>query len=189
VSSRSLGIEEGAVFDLSGDPQPVAWGESELAALETALDGAALLGAELEPRFRVLAVTLEPTEDADPWGPRPDRRVQLLCHPVSTILATLKRTSGDGKTELLTFAEEQLLDVVAAIEEPKVRAPLFGQPAPRPGEWGPRYSLEGRSGAPDGMTRTLRFTASDHALRFALFARFDEVEVRDSQGNPLPMVS
>lgn len=158
--------------------------------LESAVDGARLWGMELEPRWRVLAVTFEPTAAAyqAAWGAPAsddDRRVQVLCHPVSTILASLRRTGPDA-AELLAFEEAQLVDVVAALDGPTVRGPLFGQPEPRPGSWGPRFSLEGRSSAPDGTSRTVVVAVDGpDGLHLDVFARFDVVECRDAAGQPL----
>lgn len=168
-----------------------AWlSDAEVGSLEPVLDGAALLGAELEPRYRVLALTVEPQAARYPWQPRPrDVRLQVLVSPVSTMLACLRRTGADGRRELLTFADEQLLDVVAALDGPTLSLPLFGRPEPRPGEWAPRFSLEGRSSAPDGTSRTLRLEVEHEDLMFGLFARFDQVELRDPTGSPLRLAS
>jgi hypothetical protein len=168
---------------ISGSPDDRG---DELRSLEGALAGARLLGAELEPRYRVLAVTLEVAAGPDGWELGDDLRVQLLCHPVSTILASLRRESGTAR-ELLAFDEAQLVDVVAALDDPVVQPPLFGRSEPRPGEWGPRFCLEGRSTAPDGVTRTLTLEVAASDLSFQLFARFDLLELKDSAGRSLPV--
>jgi hypothetical protein len=154
--------------------------------LEAALERSRLLGAELDPRYRVLAVTLEVPAEPAGWELGDDLRVQLLCHPVSTILASLRRDTG-GTKELLAFDEAQLVDVVAALDAPVVQPPLFGRAEPRPGEWGPRFSFEGRSTAPDGVTQTLTLQAVAGDLSFNLFARFDELELKDATGQTLPL--
>lgn len=155
----------------------------KLAALERVLDGAVLWGLELEPRFRVLAATVEPRPDRYPWGALDDRRIQLLCFPVSTILASLRQ---QGEPELLSFTEEQLVDVVAALGGAPLQTPLFSRPEPRPGEWGPRFSLEGRSTAPDGRRSTITVSAREDGLSLDLFARFDDLELRGPAGDQLP---
>lgn len=157
--------------------------------VEYLLDGACLLGAELDPRYRVLAVTVEPRAGRYPGDtPREavgdDRRVQVLCHPVATILVSLRRRVSDG-TELLAFEHEQLPDVVSTVGGARLRSPLLGQPEPAPGSWGPQFSLEGRSIAPDGIAQTLTILVSAHDLHFALFARFDTLELRDPSGAQL----
>jgi hypothetical protein len=184
VSLHELrGREVSGVF--AGPGGPGVGGTESLDALETVLDGAALLGLELEPRFRVLAATLEPLPERHPEATASDRRVQLLCHPVSTILASLRRTA-DAEDVVLTFDEHQLVDVVAALNGPAVTAPLFGRAEPRPGEWGP-FSLEGRSTAPDGVGHTVTFAVSDRELNLKVFARFDAAELRDPHGQPIDL--
>lgn len=153
-------------------------------SLEPVLDGARLWGAELDTRYRVLALTVEPAPGRYPWGETTDRRVQLLCHPVSTILASLVQTIPDGRA-LLEFSDEQLVDVVAALDGPTIGGPLFGAGEPRPGEWGPRFSLQGRSTAGDGTRLTVRVVIAHDDLELSLFARFDHLEVRDAVGSPL----
>ena len=155
------------------------------AAFEPLADGAAVLGLELDPRYRVLAATLELDPDRDPWGDRDDHRVQLLCSPVSTILASLRRIDTDGTVHLLTFTEEQLIDVVAALDAPVITGPVFGQPEPRPGEWGPRFSMEGRSSAPDGTRMSLRLRLVHDDLHLEVFARFDELVLKAPDGADL----
>lgn len=174
---------------LPGDD--TAWlTDTEVGSLDAVLDGAALFGAELEPRYRVLALTVEPVADRDPRQPRPrDRRLQVLASPVSTLLVALRRTGEDGARELLTFADEQLVDVVAAMDGATLTAPVVGRPEPKPGEWAPRFSLEGRSTAPDGTARTLRVEVEHDDLWLGLFARFDQVEVRDGSGVALRLPS
>lgn len=166
--------------------------------LEPVLDGAGLLGLELDTRYRVLAVTLEPARERYPWGAPGggvvvvDRRVQLLLSPISTILGSLRRVgAGEGstRTEVYTFTDEQLVDVASAFDGAPVGGPLFGRPEPRPGSWGPEWSLQGRSSAGDGTTDTITISVrhADGAgeLALDLFARFDELRVRDPQGTDL----
>lgn len=153
--------------------------------LEAVLAGAALWGMELDPRFRVLAVTLEPApERAAPWLQTDDRRIQLLGFPVSTILGSLRRAGPEGN-ELLAFAEEQLVDVAASFGGSPVAGPLFGRPEPRPGEWGPHFSLQGRSSAPDGTRQTLTVSVQEADLALDLFARFDDLQLKGPDGTDL----
>lgn len=163
-------------------------GPIDLRALEEVIDGAALWGLELDPRFRVLAATLEPSPQRYPWGETDDRRVQMLCFPVSTILGSFRRNLPT-ETELLSFTEAQLVDVVAAFDGARVAAPMFGRPEPRPGLWGPRFSLEGRSSAPDGTSKTLTIALAHQDLTLHLFARFDEVELKTADGTALALAA
>jgi hypothetical protein len=161
--------------------------------LEAVLDGAGLLGLELDTRYRVLAVTLEPSRERYPWGSGSDsvvvvdRRVQLLCSPVSVVLGSLRRHRELGRrTEVYTFSEDQLVEVSGAFDGAAVSGPLFGRPEPRPGSWAPRWSLEGRSTAGDGIAHTLTVSVrrpdDDGRLELDLFVRFDELRVRDARG-------
>lgn len=168
--------------DLPRGDEPLA--PVDPARLEAACGGAQLWGLELDPRYRVLAATLEPTPGASPWELVADRRVQLLCAPVSTILASLRRRGPDGG-EVATFELEQLLDISASFGGRPLEPPVFGRPEPRPGEWGPVFSLQGRSSAPDGRGMTATFAVSDEQARLDVFARFDTVEVRDAAGQRL----
>jgi hypothetical protein len=152
-----------------------------LERLERVLEGAALWGLELEPRYRVLAATFEPTEERYPWGPVDDRRLQVLLFPVSTILASL-RQRAEGRVVVRRFTDDHLLDVVAAFEGAPAAPPLFGRPEPRPGQWAPQWSLEGRSTAPDGNRRTVTLRLRRDDLELDLFARFDDLEVKDATG-------
>lgn len=161
-------------------------GDGRLEVLDDALDGAALWGMELDPRFRVLATTFEPTPDRSAWGPTSDPRIQVLCFPVSTILASLRRVGGDT-IEVLAFEESQLVDVVAAMDGAPVKAPIFDRPEPRPGSWGPRFSMEGRSTAGDGVRHTLLVRTRAEDLELDVFARFDDVELKDAAGADLPL--
>jgi hypothetical protein len=165
--------------DLAGQPSAV-----DLAALERVLEGAAFWGAELDTRYRVLAVTVEPTAQRYPWGDAADRRIQVLCHPVSTILASLRRSGPDGRA-LLEFTEPQLVDVAAALGGAPLQGRVFGRPEPRPGEWGPQFSLQGRSTAGDGTAATLTLQLAQDDLTLDLFARFDVADLKDATGREL----
>jgi hypothetical protein len=154
-----------------------------LHVLEDVLSGARCWGIELDPRYRVLAVTVEPDPLRAPGTPGEH---QLLCFPVSTFLVALTRPApADAPEEtprvaLLTFDLEQLTAVSERLGGATIVGPVLGLPEPRPGTWGPRYSLEGRSSAPDGTRNTLTLDlAGDGGARLRLFARFDDAELRD----------
>lgn len=156
----------------------------DISDLEHVLDQARLWGAELDPRFRVLATTVELAAGSSPWELGADRRIQLLCFPVSTILASLRRTSVDPP-EQVTFTVEQLVDVTAGFGGAVLEPPVFGRPQPAPGEWGPASSLQGSSSAPDGRSNTITLAVADAEARLDVFARFDTFELRDAQGEDL----
>ena len=172
------------VMPLPGRPR-----SGQISQLESVLLDAAVLGADREPTSRVLALTVEPTRERYAWGAESDRRIEVLAAPVSTFLVALRRVADDAGRQPLAFEQERLVDVVAALDGPTMSGPVFGRPEPRPGEWGPRFSLEGRSSAPDGTSRTLRVELAADELSFGLFARFDQVELRDAAGQPLAVPS
>jgi hypothetical protein len=149
-------------------------------AIEAALDGARCWGMELDPRYRVLAVTIEPAPLRAIGTPGPR---QLLCFPVSVLLVSVTREveqDGSARTELVTFDIEQLAAVSQRLAGSAVVEAAFGLPEPRPGAWGPRHSLEGRTSASDGTGSTLTLELlDDDGARLRLFARFDDVELRD----------
>lgn len=158
-----------------------------LAALEQALDGAALWGLELDPRFRVLAATFEPTPDRHPLGAVEDPRLQALFFPVGEVKASLRRHLREGGVRVDTFTTDQLVDVVDSFGGASVTAPLFDQPDPS-GEWPPELSLHGRSVAPDGYRRSLTLRLEgEGGRRFGFHATFDSVRVNDADGNEIPL--
>lgn len=157
--------------------------DDRLAAVEHLLDDAALLGAEVDVRYRVLGLTVEPRSGRHPDGAAPggDGRLQVLLHPASTFVASLRVEEGSQR-RIEAFAVEQLPDVVHALEGPTIHGPVFGRPRPAAGEWGPEASLEGTSSAPDGTFRRVRIEVEQGSRRFGLFATFDDVEVRRPDG-------
>lgn len=170
--------------DRPGERSRIPTSLEELAAQ---LERAALLGLELDTRYRVLAATLEPSSERELGD---DGRLQLLLSPVSTVLASLRRIPhGGGAVEVLTFTEDQLVDVTSVLGEPTLEVPLFGGPEPAPGTWAPAWSLEGRSTVGDGTARTctvsVRREDPDAVVAFDLFVRFDEVLVKDVVGTDL----
>lgn len=149
--------------------------------LERLLDGAILLGAEVDLRYRVLGVTVEPPRGTHPRGEVRDPRLQVLCHPVSTVLGVLQR-EVDGAAHLETFEAEQLPDVTAAFAGAPLQGPVLGRREPQPGEWGPQFSIQGRSTAPTGRSRTVTLEVASFDASLRLFVRCDDVEVRDPAG-------
>lgn len=153
---------------------------SELAALAEIVTGARCWGIELDPRYRVLAVTVEP----DPLRtPGTAGEHQLLCSPVSVLLVSVTRPlleDDQQRTALVTFDLEQLTTVSERFGGASIDVTPFGLPEPRPGTWGPQYSLEGRTSAADGTRSTLTLDlATEDGARLRLFSRFDDVELRD----------
>jgi hypothetical protein len=154
---------------------------ADLNALGEVISGARCWGIELDARYRVLAVTVEP----DPLRvPGSAGEHQLLCFPTSVLLVAVTRPvveDGGLRTALMTFELDQLTAVSERFAGASIDVDPFGRPEPRPGTWGPRYSLEGRSSAADGTRSTLTLDLStEDGSRLRLFARFDDVELRDA---------
>ncbi|MFT5223709.1 MAG: hypothetical protein ACI867_002033 [Glaciecola sp.] len=157
---------------------------SVLAALQRLLDGSLWLGAELDLTYRVLSLTIEVPEGSDTLiSGQGDRRCQILLSPSSQVAACLRVAGDPARVE--TFEVEQLADVVAAMGHPALSGQMIG--AAEPTDW-PAISVEGRSKALDGVTHRilLETTAGDRSL--SLFARFDDVEVRDPSGEPVAII-
>ena len=154
---------------------------ADLRAIGDVISGARCWGIELDPRYRVLAVTVEP----DPLrAPGTAGEHQLLCFPASVLLVAVTRpveADGGTRTALMTFELDQLTAVSERFAGATIDGDPFGKPEPRPGTWGPRYSLEGRTSAADGTRATLTLDlATEDGSRLRLFARFDDVELRDA---------
>jgi hypothetical protein len=150
-------------------------------ALSDVVGGARCWGIELDARYRVLAVTVEP----DPFrSPLVMGEHQLLCFPVSVLLVTVTRpvvAEGVERTAVMTFEIDQLTEVSERFGGAVIPAAPFGRPEPRPATWGPVHSLQGRSSAPDGTRNTLTLDLStEDGARLRLFARFDDAELRDA---------
>lgn len=134
-------------------------------------------GAEIDIKFRVLAVTVEPSAEAHPEPSAPDRRLQVLFHPVSAVAASLVEHGDDGPV-VRRFEEDQLPDVVAALGgQVTTTDPLPGVPA-NLDALGPRLSLRGQASVADGFRDHLHLHLAADDLTLDLWASFDEFEVR-----------
>ena len=161
--------------------------DDELARVATVLTSGPVLGAEIDLEYRVLAVTVEPTDGRDLWGesePPDDARVQVLLHPVAEVAASFHDLTGDG-VRVLTFTPDQLPDMVAVVGEVHPDGEVFPDGRPSREGWGPRPSMQGSSGATDGRARNLHLDLATDDYRLRLHATFDDVEVRDAGGEQL----
>lgn len=158
----------------------------EVARLDGLLPGSTLWGAELDVRYRVLAVTLELTPDRHPAGGVADRRVQLLLSPVSRIQAVLQRRLPDGRGAIEQFDVDQLPAVLgAAFAGTAPEISLAGDVEPLDARF-PELSLQGESQALDGRAHLLTLSvAGENERHLDLQATFDEVELRDPAGTEL----
>lgn len=143
-------------------------------------------GAEIDTRFRVLALTVEPAGD-DLAVDAGDPRRQVLLYPVSAVAASLVEDVEDGPV-VRQFGEDQLTDVVAMFDGARPE----GEPLPeRPANLdalAPRLSLRGQATTGDGYRHHLHLHLEAGDLALDLWASFDEMLVRgpDEWGDALP---
>lgn len=153
--------------------------------LRELLRSSSVWGAEIDIRFRVLAVTVEPAAEVHPDPSAPDRRLQLLFHPVSAVAASLVQ-HDETETVVRRFDEEQLPDVVAAFGGAVTSTdPLPGVPADLDA-LGPRLSMRGHASTGDGFRDHVHLRLVDDDLSLDLWASFDEFEVRGPEQVPPP---
>lgn len=147
-----------------------------LAAVDRVLDGATCWGAELDTRYRVLGITVEPAPDRHPDGDVDDRRLQLVLHPCSHVQAQLVH---DGTT-LERFDVAQLVTVVDRLEGPAIDGPVVtGVAPPLTGD----LSLEGRADVPDGRAHVASLVLAGADRELTLRATFDTAELRRPDGS------
>lgn len=164
-----------------------------LETIDGCLDDARLWGLELNPRYRVLAATVEPRPERHPRPEADDPRLQALLYPVAVIAACLRRHTRTGEVHVETFEIDQLVDVVDSFGGSRLEAPILTASERRlvssvPGT--AELSLEGRSQAGDGDTHLLRVhLEADGGRRFDLEATFDEVLLNDAAGQEIPLAA
>lgn len=135
-------------------------------------------GAEIDTRFRVLAVTIEPSAEVHPDGEAAeDRRLQVLFHPVGTIAASLLQPRADGPTTVLQFSEDQLPDVVSALDGPVPTGDPLPDALPDLDSMADRLSMRGAARTGDGTTHHLHLSLDADDLHLDLWASYDVVEV------------
>lgn len=146
-----------------------------------------LWGAEIDIRFRVLALTVEPAAADHPDASPADPRLQVLLYPVSAVAASLVEDVEDGPV-VRQFAEDQLADVVALFDGARPE----GDPLPeRPADLdalAPRLSMRGQATTGDGFRHHLHLHLEAGDLALDLWASFDEALVRgpDEWDSALP---
>ena len=142
--------------------------------LSDLLRSARIWGAEIDIRFRVLALTVEP---AAPPDASDDPRLQVLLHPVSAVAASLVEDTDEGSV-VRRFDEQQLPDIVALFDGATTTTdPLLDRPADLDA-LSPRLSMRGQATMGDGILHHLHLHLEAEELSLDLWASFDEVEVR-----------
>lgn len=150
---------------------------ADVARLPDLVRSGPLWGAELDAKFRVLALTIEPSADSHPDPEATDRRLQVLLHPVSAIAASLVQETDEGPT-VLRFTEEQLPDVVAALGGPVPSGPVLADAPVDLNAVRERLSLHGQATVGDGVTHHLHLHAAAEDLTLDLWASFDTMELK-----------
>lgn len=144
-----------------------------------------VLGAEIDIRFRVLAITIEPAAADHPAGDVTDRRLQVVLHPVGTIAAALVDHADPERPTVLQFDEDQLADVVGALAGATSTVAPLPDTLPDFDDLGERLSLFGTAQVGDGTASNLHLRLADDPLTLDLWAAFDEAELRDPDGETL----
>jgi hypothetical protein len=153
----------------------------EAAGLGVAFNEAAWLGAVIDVKDRLAAITLS-LLTLPPAGPPPaERRIQVLLHPVGRVW--VRRTSGDG--EVLAMALSDLLPTVQSFRG----GPIYGWeffdtsiPALDPSQLSVREDF----GA-DGLSHTLYLFQDDgRSGDLGVWIWFDELTLRTPEGTIVP---
>ncbi len=149
-----------------------------VAHVEQVIAGATCWGAELDTRYRVLGVTLDPVPGTHPDGPVDDTRLQLVLHPCAWVQARLVRNGQQPVVE--AFSVEQLVAVVDRLGGARIEGPVLDQghgPLQEP------LSLEGRSETPDGHAHEAVLQLTGGGRRLVLRVTCDVVELRRPDGS------
>jgi hypothetical protein len=158
----------------------------DVADLDALLTSGPVWGAEIDTRFRVLALTVEPDDAHHPDPSAVDRRLQVLLHPVSAVAASLVQQTDEGPA-LMRFDQERLPDIVAALEGPVPDGPVLVERPADLDALNDRLSLRGQATVGDGTRHHLHLRLAAADLTFELWASFDELVVRgpdDAVGPP-----
>lgn len=165
--------------------------EDQATDLGIALNEAELVGVQVEPQQRVVAVTVSVLSlPADSGPPPADGRVQLLLHPVGRIAASLRHGHAeDPNAQLEPFDVTRLGEVVASFgQQPISGWSFFDVPDNEDfASWQHLLSLDWRSG-PGGMSHTLSLCQALESTRHLdLRLWFDEMGVYGPDGRRVPL--
>lgn len=150
-----------------------------VAHVEQVIAGATCWGAELDTRYRVLGVTLDPVPGTHPDGPVDDTRLQLVLHPCAWVQARLVR-DDDERSIVEAFSVEQLVPVVDRLGGAPIGGPVFDQ---QHGPLQEPLSLEGRSETADGHAHEAVLRLHGGGRRLELRVTCDVVELRRPDGS------
>jgi hypothetical protein len=164
--------------------------EEQRKGIGVALNEADLLGFEVDPEHRVAAATFCVLTLPES-GPAPDdRRVQFLFRPVGRITASLRNGRWDDPgAAVVPFTISELLTIVQSFGG----LPVYGWECidvhdKELQKWGNRLSLNWLSGE-DGLSHSITVFQDPGDRILNLCVWFDEIEIRDPQGNKIPLDS
>jgi len=164
--------------------------EEQRKGLGVALNEADLLGVEVDPRRRIAAVTLRVLTLSES-GPAPeDRRVQLLLRPVGRVAASLRNGRWDNPdAPVVPLTLDDLLPTVRSFGGLSIYGwEYIDAHANELAKWGDRLSLDWISGA-DGVSHSITLFQDPGDRILDLCVWFDELEIRDPEGNTIPLDS
>ena len=158
--------------------------------LGIALNEATLLGLEVDAQNRIAAATFR-VFTLPKKGPSPaDSRVQLLFRPVGRVAASLRNgRHDDPDAEVVPFPVEDLLANVQSFDGlPVYGWEFFDAHEKAITKLGDRLSLDWRSGE-DGISHSIYLFQDPGNRTLDIWVWFDELQVRDTEGNVIPIDS
>jgi hypothetical protein len=164
--------------------------DEQRSGLGVALNEADFLGLEVDPQRRIAAATFRiltlPTEGSTPS----DRRVQILFRPVGRVVASLRNGAwNDPNAEVVPLAVEDLLTTVQSFGGlPVYGWEFFDIHKKQLRKLRGRLSLDWKQGD-DGHSHSIALFQSPSDRILDLLVWFDELMIRDPEGNVIPLES
>ncbi len=156
--------------------------------LDTLLNEADLLGFEVDPDRKIGSATFNILTLPE-VGPAPtDSRYQLLLHPVTRVVASLRQTQHESEREVVkSFALEELLRVVESFGgQPIYGWEFFDVHDKTLAEIAGRVSLDWPPGNESASHSLSVFQSSDdRILDFCIW--FDSLLIRNADGEGVPI--
>lgn len=161
------------------------------AALGTALNEAALLGVELDPKRGLVGVTLSVLTLPDDHSPEPaDPRRQLILTHVGRVAAALRNARWDDlSAPCLPLAASDLLSVVQSFRgQPIYGWQFINDDDPAWHEWKTRLSLDVQLDSSSATNRISLFQEDVNPDRHLdIWIWFEDLIVRDAYGNTISL--
>ncbi len=163
--------------------------EQQVSDFGLALDEATVVGIEVEPEERWVALTFTVLRlPADEGPPPSDPRVQFVLEPVGRIAASLRHGNwDDAAARVEEFELDRLEKVLATFEQASIYGSEFLDVPEKDGfaRWAERLSLDWRS-EPGGTSHTLDlFQELGGSRHLELRLWFDELRIFDPDGHEI----